>query len=307
LTPRTILSDSRRRGARRYWSSRVTALLLLGAVLAGFTECTDQPAPQCITSPAPFAVRLSELSREESAPGSCDEFGLAGFNADPEVGVEPYYARDSKGQPDYDRGSIAMQTAEVGDLVFTAEAYGVENEAMDGTRYSEGAFTAKAPDANGYCYVPTLSDTHVVLPELPAVDDDPDTDDDESFPGQPAVDIRLAWSKFRVYVTAAYYGTQFEAELRDTRMTDAGDSCTIVYHAVGLSPAVPCMAFDPDSGDPVFDDAGNYVLDPSACAPEADPAHDRPTGSGISPGTRYVCDPATAYCLLDGNSVPAIH
>jgi hypothetical protein len=286
--------------------SRFAAAALLAGVLGGFTECTDQPAPQCITSPVPFAVRLREVSREESSPGSCDDFGVDAFDADPEVGVEPYYARDAKGQPDYDRGSIAIQTAEVGDLVFTAEAYGVENQASDGTRYSEGAFTAKAPDDAGYCYVPSLSPTHVVLPELPALDDDPETDDDETFAGQPAIDIRLAWSKFRVYVTAAYYGTQFEAELRDTRRTEVGDFCTIVYHAVGLSPAVPCMALDPDTGDPVLDDAGAYVLDPSACDPAPDPVNDRPTGSGISPGTRYVCDPATAYCLLEGSSVPAI-
>ena len=291
---------------RRAWTSRLTAAVLLGCVLGGVSECSEQPEPQCITSPVPFAVRLTELERRESTPGSCDDFGVESFNADPEVGVEPYYARDDEGQPDYDRGSIAIQTAEVGELVFSAEAFGVENQATDGTRYSEGAFSAKAPDTHGYCAVPTLSATRVVLPELPAIDDDPDTDEDESFPGQPAVDIRLAWSKFRVYVTAAYYGTQFEAELRDTRLTQTGESCTIVYHAVGLSPAVPCMALDPETGDPLVDEAGAYVLDPSACAPEPDPANDRPTGSGISPGTRYVCDPATAYCLLDGSSVPSV-
>lgn len=290
----------------RAWTSRLSAAVLVAWVLGGFTECTEQPEPQCITSPVPFAVRLTELERDESTPGSCDDFAVDSFNADPEVGVEPYYARDDKGQPDYDRGSIAIQTAEVGDLVFGAEAFGVQNQATDGTRYSEGAFTAKAPDNRGYCAVPVLSATHVVLPELPAIEDDPDTDEDESFPGQPAVDLRLAWSKFRVYVTAADYGTQFEAELRDTRTTEAGDSCTIVYHAVGLSPAVPCMAFDPETGDPLLDDAGAYVLDPAACDPEPDPANDRPTGSGISPTARYVCDRETAYCLLDGSSVPQI-
>lgn len=280
--------------------------VLLAATLGLCTQCIDQPAPQCITSTQPFAVRLTELERRESTPGSCDDFGVDSFDADPEVGVSPYYARDAKGQPDYDRGSIAIQTTEVGDLVFTADAFGVENMASDGARYSFGAFSAKSPDDAGYCYVPELSPTHVVLPELPPVPDDPDTEEDDSFPGQPAVDLRLEWSKFRTYVSAASYGTQFDAELRDTRTTPDGATCTIVYRAVGLSPAVPCMAFDPDTGEPIVDDAGAYVLDPSACDPLADPAHDRPTGSGIAPGTRYVCDPATAFCLLDATSVPAL-
>jgi hypothetical protein len=285
---------------------RLTAAAFLVAAAAGLTECVDQPAPQCITSTEPFAVRLTELSRVESAPGACEDFGVASFDVDPEVGVSPFYARDAKGQPDYERGSIAIQTAEVGNLVFTAEGFGVENAATDGARYSEGPFSGKAPDAGGYCYAPALGATHVVLPELPAVDDDPDTDEDETFPGQPAVDIRLEWSKFRVYVTAASYGTQFDAELRDTRATPDGDTCTLVYRATGLAPAVSCAALDPESGEPLADDAGNYVLDPNACDPEPAPDDGRPTGSGISPETRYVCDPLTAYCLLDGNSVPAL-
>lgn len=285
---------------------RLTAAALLVTAAAGLTDCVDQPEPQCITSTEPFAVRLTELSRTESAPGACDDFGVASFDADPEVGVAPFYARDAKGQPDYERGSIAIQTAEVGNLVLTAESFDVENAATDGTRYSEGPFTGKAPDAGGYCYAPVLGATHVVLPELPAVDDDPDTDEDESFPGQPAVDIRLEWSKFRVYVTAASYGTQFDAELRDTRVTADGETCAIVYQATGLAPAVSCAAVDPESGDPLTDDQGNVTLDPSACEPEPDPNAGRPTGSGISPETRYVCDPVTAYCLLDGSSVPAL-
>jgi hypothetical protein len=286
-------------------ATRLSALGLLACALAGLTQCVEQPDAQCITSPSPFAVRLIELAREESDPGACDDFGVDSFNADPEVGVSPYYARDAKGQPDYDRGSIAVQTAELGELVLTAEAFGVENEATDGERYSLGPFKESAPDAAGYCHAPVLSPTHVVLPEIPPLEDDPETVEDDSFYGQPAVDVRLEWSNVRVYVTAASYGTQFDADLRDTRTTPDGTTCTITYRAVGLAPAVPCTAFDPETEEPLVDDAGAYVLDPAACDPMPDPDHGRPTGSGISPGTRYVCDAATAYCLLDSSSVPA--
>jgi hypothetical protein len=32
----------------------------------------------------------------------------------------------------------------------------------------------------------------------------------------------------------------------------------------------------------------------------------RYTGSGISPNTKYICDPDSAYCVLDGETVPAL-
>jgi hypothetical protein len=146
------------------------------------------------------------------------------------------------------------------------------------------------------------------LAEIPAVPDDPATADvDESAPGQPAVDATLVWSNVKVYVTAEIDGTQVSADLVDTRRTPAGETCVIHYLAVGMAPAVPCRALDPDSGDTLTNADGSFQLDPTACDPEADPDNGRPTGSGISPSANFECSPDSAYCVLQGDAVPALH
>jgi len=283
----------------------IVPLAMLGIVAMCFSGCADEPEPNCIATTAPFAVKLLERDRQESTTGACDAFGPASFNADPEVGLAPFYARDSKGQPDYDKGSLAIQTAEVGKLYFYAQDSGVDNAATDGTVYSLGAFNGSKPDADHFCTAPTMSPTHIVLADVPAVPDDPTTEEDESVPEQPAVDIKLDWSNVKVYVTAASYGTQFAADLTDTRTAADGSTCTITYKAVGLAPAVPCNLLDAD-GNPLSNDDGTPQLDLSACDPLADPAKGRSIGSGISANTRYECDAATAFCTIAGDTVPAI-
>ena len=269
-------------------------------------SCVDQPATTCVTTTAGFAVKLLESARVESVPGACSTFGPDAFNADPEVGISPYYLRGSNGQPDYERGSIAIQTAELGSLVYTAEGFSVPN-GTGGQLYSRGDFSASRPDDDNFCSVPTLSNTRVVLPALDPVMDDPATEDvDESFPGQAAVDATLAWSNFRVYITADIFGTQMEADLTDTRVTPTGDSCTISYRALGIAPAVSCWALDPESGDPLSNADGTPQLDPGLCDPDANPDEGRFYGSGLSPSARFSCDPVTAFCLVDGDTIPAL-
>lgn len=281
---------------------RTLTWLVLGAGIAAASAAVscDQPKPFCIVTPAPFAVRLDEISRD----GDCDDFGPEGFNADAVVGIAPFYARDDKGQPDYRRGSIAMRTSEVGTLAITADGFDVENSASDGALYSLGEFKDPLPDDEDVCHVPTLSTTHLVLDAVPAVPDDPATaEDDESFPGQPAQDIKLAWSNVKIVVSAALFGSQVEADLTDTRVGADGQTCTIRYKALGLSPAVHCFKSD-EEGNPILKDDGTYDVDPALCDPEADPEAGRFTGSGISPLSNTECDAVTGYCLLRGDSVP---
>jgi hypothetical protein len=284
--------------------SRSCLAAVAGAALG---SCVDQPPPLCVTSTAAFAVKLIESgARVESAPGACAGFGPGAFNADPEVGISPYYARGGDGQPDYKRGSIGLQTAELGTLVLAANDRGVAN-IPDGQLYSLGDFASSEPDEQNFCSVPSLSPTRVVLPAIDPVVDDPATADvDESLPGQAAVDATLTWSNVRVYVTADIFGTQMDADLVDTRLTPAGDSCTITYRALGLAPAVPCMALDPESGAPLTNPDGSLQLDPAACDPEADPAAGRFFGSGLSPSARFECNAATGFCMIEGDSVPAV-
>jgi hypothetical protein len=270
----------------------LTLFVIGGGVLAAAAAMScDQPKPFCIVTPAPFAVRL----KMDKMEGACDNFGPAGFNADPTVGISPYYERDDKGQPDYRRGSIAMRTGEVGTLEQTAADRKVENSASGGKTYSMGEFAQAEP---------TLSETHLVLEELPAVPDDEATpDDDESLPGQPAQDITLKWSDVKIVVSAALFGSQMQGKLIDTRVGADGESCTITYSAIGLSPAVPC--FREDDNGPIKKDDGTFEIDAELCNPEANPAKGRFAGSGISPLSDTECDDVTGYCLLRGDSVPA--
>jgi len=271
------------------------------ALGAGFLlGCGDQPKPNCITSLAPFAMKLIEKTgtRQESTPGACASFGPAAFNADPEVGFTPYYALDAKSQPDYDKGSLAVQTTEIGTLFFNAEGAGIANTATDGGKvYSIGPFSVTAPDANNICTVPTLSPTHVVLAEIPAVPPDD--------PGQPAVDAMLVWSNVRVYVTASSFGTQVQADLVDTRRTPTGQTCTISYNTVSLAPAISCRMTDAD-GNPMMNTDGTYVVDPTLCDPNPNPAVGRFTGSGISPSTDFVCTPESGFCVVNAETIPAL-
>lgn len=280
--------------------------LIAAVVLAVATGgCVDQPKPNCIATTNAFAVKLIELSRVESVPGACTTFGPASFNADPEIGLSPYYAVGTDGQPDYDRGSLAVQTAELGSLFYTAEGFDVAN-APDAQIFSIGDFNGSEPDADNICTVPTLTPTRLVLPAIAAIPDDPATADaDESFPGQAPVDATLDWANVRVYVTADIFGTQMDGELTDTRVTETGDSCAITYRTVGLAPAIPC-GLSGEDGSPLMNPDGTFQIDPAACEPEADPAGGRPVGSGISPSTLFECDPITAYCVLQGDSIPSI-
>jgi hypothetical protein len=268
---------------------------ILGALAACLAQCADEPKPHCIVTPGPFAVRLIEQSRT----AACDAtFGPDSFYADPRVGMGAYFAKDSQGQPDYDRGSVAVRTAEVTNLV---ETYAVDlTDEQTRQLYSLGDFTGAIADDNDFCTVPMTSPTHLVLPAIPAVVDDPATTAIETAPALPPVDITLAWSNVQIYVTAAMDGTEFQATLEDTRPTPAGGSCTITYKALGVSAAVPCAALD-DNGNPI---AG--MTDPGACNPIPDPAAGRYTNNGISPLARQSCDPVIAWCLIEGTSVPAI-
>jgi hypothetical protein len=288
----------------RRFDARHAGLILL---LAAGSACADQPQPNCMVATAPFVFKLIERGdRQESAAGACEAFGPESFNAHPIVGAAPFYTRDEKGQPNYDMGSLGIQSSELGTLVENATNFEVENSAADAQLFSFGAFTSSLPDADDVCPVPQLSQAHVALTELAAVEDDPATEDvDESFPGQPAVDVTLEWSNVRVYVTPAIFGSQIQADLLDTRRTPDGATCAISYRAMGLSPAVPCQALDAE-GMPLSNGDGSPMLDATLCDPEANPEKQRFTGSGISPSTRYVCDPVIAYCVLDGDTVPAL-
>jgi hypothetical protein len=265
--------------------------VLLGLGAASLADCADQPRPYCLTTSLSYATKLIEKTRTESMPGACNSLGPASFNLDPEVSFTTYFERDAKGQPNYSKASLAVQTAELGALLVAAQGNGMDNQATDGKVYSTGAFTTAQADDTGFCIVPTLSLTHLVLPP--------------SMTSAQPVDISLTWSNVQVYVTAATIGTQVQADLVDRRVTPAG-VCTITYKAVAIAPAVMCGIMGPEGGVLTNPD-GSFQIDPSVCSPEPDPDAGRFLGSGIGPTASYTCDPGLAWCTINGDSVPALH
>jgi hypothetical protein len=287
-------------------------VVLFGLIVAALGGC-DQPKPNCLTSLTPFVMKLLEdkskpTAQEESVPGACAAANatLESFYADPLVGLSPYYVRDEKGQPDYNKGSVAIRTAELANLVDTAASHDVE-ASTDTVLHSIGSFSGKEPDGNDVCTAPTLSATRVVVPAVPPKMDDPTTAmKNERFAGQPAVDATLTWSNVKIYVTADSFGTQVEAFLKDVRVAPGGGgTCTRYYRGLGLSPAVPCYQTDEDH-HPLTNPDGTYQIDPTLCNPEPDPSMMRYAGSGIGPSARTICDPTIGHCVLEGETFPAL-
>jgi hypothetical protein len=288
---------------------KLARLASAAPVLAALSlaHCADEPKPYCITSSSSYAVKLVvQGTPVESTPGACDTFGPASFNVDPEAGFSSYFAQDDKGQPDYSKGTLAVQTTEVETLLQTAQGFGLDNMATDGTVYSLGPYATAQVDDNNFCNVPTLAKTHLVLAAIPP-------SADMTFPGQDAVDITLTWSNVQVYVTAGTIGTQIQGDLVDTRLTPTGDSCTFTYKALALAPAIPCTCAAGDTlctlddmGNPVPNPDGSIPLDPTLCDPQPNPALDRFLGSGIGPATKYTCDTTLGWCTIAGDSVPAL-
>ena len=274
---------------------------LYGLTAAVVSGC-DQPKPNCLTAQSPFVVKLD---RTGDPVGDCMGFGTASFYDDPHVGFAPFYEQDEKGQPDYRKGSVAVRTGELANLVATAEEHGVT--AAPGTvLHSFGKFSTEEPDDNNVCTAPKLSETRVVIPPVPPSPDDPATaDEDESFAGQPAVDVTRRWSNVQVYVTPESFGTQTRADLEDVWRTPTGGTCTLRYKAYGLAPAASCQVLD-ENDEPVKNPDGTFRVDPTLCSPEADPSKMRYAGSGISPSANFVCDPVIGYCVLAGVDFPAL-
>ncbi|MBK8261528.1 MAG: hypothetical protein IPK80_09320 [Nannocystis sp.] len=218
-------------------SSTLAAGLLLGALSPA--SCT-QPASLCTTGHGAYAARYT---LEEGDPSS--ECGALVGDL---LGMQTYYG-EKDGLPDFSRISVAIRAALIGDLVQYAADRGVADLDPKSDANAFGGFTSQAPGADEFCQVEAIS-ASINLPEIPGVpgvEDDPDTEEDETvdeLPPQDAAAITMEWKNARFLVNAGAQGTQFEADLKYTR-----NGCVAEYHVVGVYPAVECEA-DADCDDP---------------------------------------------------------
>jgi hypothetical protein len=234
------------------------------------------------------------------------------------IGMESYHPAKDVGdekQPDFSKGTVAIQSDTLGNTPgYLDEGHVDENP--DNHLYALGDWKAQAPDADGFCSVPTFSSQAVQkLPLVPAVMPDPMDPMDPGVPCVPGVDITYAWQNLQVYVTAAAQGTQFTADLTYTQVDHTVDdpapgmcnpaadqTCTVNYKVRGMWPEVFC-GVEKEIPDPMDPTMTITVMEPDDefCCPDAnpDPKKGRPVGSGINPDFPTKCDPDLLLCVLD--------
>jgi hypothetical protein len=241
------------------------------------------------------------------------------------IGMETYHPAIDVGdekQPDFSKGTLAIQSDTLGNTPgYLSEEH--VDPSTDNKLYSIGDWTSQAPDADGFCSVPTFSSQAVQklakVDALPPVDDDmdgiPDDPMDMGTPCVPGVDIMYEWKNLQVYVTAAAQGTQFTADLTYTQVDHTVDdpafgmcnaaadqTCAVSYKVRGMWPEVFC-GVEKEIPDPMDPTMMITVMEPDDefCCPDAnpDPAKGRPTGSGINPDFPTKCDPDLLLCVLD--------
>jgi hypothetical protein len=251
--------------------------LALTALLTLLSGCT-QPKASCSTGVGGFAVKYTLKSGSTMGTGACDTLkgetlGLMKYN--------PLKEGEEMVQ-DLTRAFLVIRTSQLGQLAADDMSMAVNADEI----VSRGDFVSTTPDDNDVCSVPDLS---TAQGDLQIVDEAMNTVTHH---------IEYAWSDIRLYVTAAYPGTQMVGTLTYTDNADTAD-CTASYSVLGLWPNIDCSLKDGD-GAPMKDGDGNFEVDEALCDPIADPDNGRPTGSGINPDLkeRLACDKTIGLCVL---------
>jgi hypothetical protein len=252
---------------------KTTNLTLMVALLAGAGCSAVQPKPQCKAQPATYAARYTV----DGPPpmGMCADAVLAG-----EVLNLQYYR--SKPEDTSATPSVAIEPQSIADAV----AEGTEAKVMvNAKEYSLGKYASVEPDDNDICEAKTMSDTTMMVPEIPA-----NTMATPPVDAIPARDIAYKWSNLRMLVRPTSNAVYFGADLQ----RKDGD-CVIKYKVTAVSPAVFCGdAVKPvldENGVQKKDDKGNLLTEPDPENGNADPNACKPIqGSGLNPLINYTCD-----------------
>jgi len=241
-------------------STSLAAGLLLGALSPA--SCT-QPASLCTTGHGAYAARYT-LEKG-------DPLSECGALVGDLLGMQTYYG-EKDGLPDFSRISVAIRAATIGDRVQYAADRGVLDLDPNSDANAFSRFTSKDPGADEFCQAePSSSSINLpAIPGVPGVEDDPETEEDETvdeLPPQDAAAIKMEWKNARFLVNAGAQGTQFEADLKYTQ-----NGCVAEYHVVGVYPAVECEV-DADCDDP---------------------------NNGINPDFKLECAAELGLCVLKG-------
>lgn len=261
------------------------------ALLAGLAGC-QQPKMNCTTGRGDFAVAYKLTKGEEASP-------CGGFKGDV-VGMQTYFAgKDLDGDdrndlPVYGEGSIGIRPLYLGSIVDNALTNMVEVEDAIHAPGAVGDFEGPLPDAEDICVVERAATAEVsipLIPEVPAVEDDPETEEDESaeaIPEIPPTTVQYVWSDLEFLVTPDAQGTQFRGKLKFTQ-----DTCTAEYDVSGVYPAVHCEKDDdctckgyPFTPEPTEEDPNPVLVECPAKAGQ------------LNPDFALKCDEDFGYCVL---------
>ncbi|HEY2518085.1 MAG TPA: hypothetical protein VGI39_44750 [Polyangiaceae bacterium] len=246
--------------------------LVLVAVTCGLFgfACQEEPPVRCTIASGDLSARFYPLSGSGSGSGAGD--GGCSLSPGDVFGVTAYVPNPT--DPGDGLSKLAIQSQTLGLLRQNGES--VDPPVVDSDPshfgYALGKFDTVVPNSDGVCTVSQLAPAELAL----AAVSDPNAGIDQA-----ATDLKYAWSNVRILVTAAQIGVQMTGDLVLTQ-----DGCSAAYHVAGLWPSVSCAALD-DAGTALTDDAGNPVLDPSACSPD----------NGINPNVDVACDPVQALCV----------
>ena len=256
----------------------LSGLAAAGAVVGLAASCSDQPRIKCTAGHGAFAAVYTPVG------GGMDPCGMPGE----EIGVEAYnYPLADGTNLDPNRGSLGMQPLPI------AEEIGHRGPDPNTAHkpFALGDWATAEPTADNFCTVTNPNEIQQDLAAIPAV---PPSDAGPGEPFHPSLSVNYKWSNVRFYNTPAAPGNQLVADLVYTRQEGPGEDggaapppCTATYRVVGLWPVAHCDADPPATG-----------IDETKCSPFADPAKNRPTGSGISPDIATKCDPVLQLCVL---------
>jgi hypothetical protein len=167
------------------------------------------------------------------------------------VGMESYLG-EGDDVPNFGKGSGAVLTPATlrNDFTLAVErgGYVPDNtnglDELEASMHATGDFKAEHPDGNDLCEAETLQSSfeRPLLAAVP-VEDDPDTEADESLnslPEEPAQTRSYTWEDFTVEISPAVQGTVFWATLTYELSIDGGGGCSGTYEAAGIWGDVLC-------------------------------------------------------------------
>jgi len=256
---------------------RILGLVVGVSSLAIWGTACEQAQIDCRVLHGDFAAKYTNVSGGAECSKKTGDI----------IGLQSYYAAKADPNssdrkiPDPSTSLLSIGTADLPGIIADAADYGDASTTVSKSNvYATGNFKATEPDDTDACSIPDVMTSELSVTAIPSFPDDPATpDDDESYPGMPATDIKYEWKNVRILTTPANPGNLMEAELVYTE-----NGCTATYNVIALSPVIDCTG----EGD---------MPDNDLCDDKPDPKYGLGFGSGISPDLKAVCDPVMLVCV----------